>query len=126
MQILGGTLSSTLSCKKEYVVDLKIVVETNTYSITIPDDVIQNGEPFFTKMDEDMGKGWQMDRQWVDEPTVQQRCQIAASRIADAMETGNETLAYLMAGYIVNRMPSVKEVRIDTEGEMSETQFIES
>lgn len=105
--------------------DLKVVVETNTYSITIPDNIMQEGESFFTKMDEDMDKGWQMDRQWVDAPTVQQRCQIAASRIADAIETGNETLAYLMAGYIVNRMPLVKEVRVDTEGEMGETQFIQ-
>jgi hypothetical protein len=106
-------------------VDLKVVVETNTYSITIPDNVMQEGESFFTNMDEDMDKGWQMDRQWVDAPTVQQRCQIAASRIVDAIETGNETLAYLMAGYIVSRMPLVKEVRVDTEGEMGETQFIQ-
>lgn len=105
--------------------NLKVVVETNTYSISIPDDITQNGEPFFRKMDEDMGSGWQMDRQWVDAPTIKQRCQIAASRIADAMESGNETLAYLMAGYIVNRMPSVKEVRVDTEGEMMETELIE-
>jgi len=106
-------------------VDLKIVVETNTYSITIPDDVTQDGASFFAKMDEDMSKGWQMDRQWVEAPTVQQRCQIAASRIADAIEAENDTLAYLMAGYIVDRMPSVKEVHVDTEGEMAETQFIE-
>lgn len=105
--------------------DLKVIIETNTFSITIPDDVTQGGETFFTKMDEDMGKGWQMDRQWVEAPTVQQRCQIAASRIADAIESGNETMAYLMAGYIVNRMPSVKEVHVDTEGEMTETQLIE-
>ena len=110
---------------KDCVVDLKIIVETNTYSITIPDDVINEGEAFFAKMDDDMGKGWQMDRQWVDVPTIQQRCQIAAGRIADAMESGNETLAYLMAGYIVNRMPSVKEIHVDTEGEMTETQLIE-
>ena len=72
-----------------------------------------------------MGKGWQMNREWVDTPTVQQRCQIAASRIADAIESGDETLTFLMAGYIVNRMPSVKEVHVDTEGEMTATQFIE-
>lgn len=110
---------------KDQSVNLKIVVETNTYSITIPDDVSQGGESFFTKMDEDMNGGWQMDRQWVEEPTLQQRCQIAASRIADAIEAENETLATLMAGYIVNKMPSVIEVQVDTEGEMSETRFIE-
>jgi len=106
-------------------VDLKVVVETNTYSITIPDHVMQDGESFFAKMDDDMSKGWQMNREWVDAPSIQQRCQIAASRIADALESGNETLAYLMSGYIVTRMPSVAEVHIDTAGEMAETRFIE-
>lgn len=103
---------------------LTIVVENNTYLINIPEDVTQDGESFFTKMDDDMSKGRQMDRQWVESPTTLQRCQIAASRIADAIESKNETLASLMAGYIVSRMPSVKEVHVDTEGEMSETQFM--
>ncbi|MBL1277995.1 MAG: hypothetical protein COB30_018110 [Ectothiorhodospiraceae bacterium] len=105
-------------------VNLKVVVETNAYSINIPDDVSEQGESFFAKMDEDMAKGWQMDRQWIESPTIQQRCQIAASRIADALESNNETLAYLMAGYILKHMPSVNEVHIDTEGEMLETRFI--
>lgn len=103
---------------------LTIVVENNTYRITIPEDVTLDGESFFAKMDDDMSKGRQMDRQWVESPTTLQRCQIAASRIADAIESKNETLASLMAGYIVSRMPAVKEVHVDTEGEMSETQFM--
>jgi len=105
-------------------VNLKVVVETNTYSISIPDDVSTEGESFFAKMDGDMSKGWQMNRQWVESPTPQQRCQIAASRIADALESNNETLAYLMAGYIMKHMPSVSEVHIDTDGDMSDTRFI--
>ena len=104
--------------------NLTIIVENNTYLINIPEEVTQDGESFFTKMDDDMSKGHQMDRQWVESPTTLQRCQIAAGRIADAIEAKNETLAYLMAGYIVSRMPSVKEVHVDTEGDMSETQFI--
>lgn len=106
--------------------NLKVVVETNTYSITIPDEVMQDGASFFSKIDDDMNKGWQMDREWVEAPTIQQRCQIVASRIADAIAAENEPLAYLMAGYIVNRMPSVTEVHIDTAGEMSETRLIEA
>jgi hypothetical protein len=105
-------------------VTLKIVIEKNIYSIDVPADIMQDGAEFFEKMDTDMKKGWQMNREWVENPTVLQRCQIAADRIADSINAENETLSYLMAGYIVTRMPEVKEVHIDTEGEMSETQFI--
>jgi hypothetical protein len=105
-------------------VNLKIVVESNEYSIKIPQDVASDGHSFFEKMDEDMGKGWQMDREWVASPSTRQRCQIAASRIADAISVENETLASLMAAYILKNMPAVTEVHIDTQGEMSETDFI--
>lgn len=105
--------------------NLKVVVESNAYSINVPEDVAKEGTVFFAKMDDDMSQGWQMDRQWVASPTTLQCCQIAASRIADAIHSENDTLASLMAGYILNSMPSVKEVHVDTDGEMSETAFIE-
>ena len=75
-------------------------------------------------MDADMDKGWMMSREWVENPNLTQRCQIAADRIADSMHSENETLTYLMAGYILTRMQNVKEVHIDTEGDITETQFI--
>jgi len=105
---------------------LKVVVENQEFAIQIPDAVLNNGEDFFRKMDQDMDKGWLMSREWVENPSRLQRCQIAADKIADALSTHNETLAHLMAGYIVTRMPRVTEVHIDTEGEMSETQLIEA
>lgn len=103
---------------------LKIIIEENIYSIEIPDDVMRDGESFFKKMDVDMNKGWQMNREWVESPNLLQRCQIVSDRIADAINTENEMLTYLLAGYIVTRMPDVKEVHIDTTGEMAETRFI--
>jgi hypothetical protein len=104
---------------------LKVIIENNAYAIEIPQEMITEGEEFFRKMDQDMDKGWQMSRDWVENPNQVQRCQIAADRLADAMETENETLVQLMAAYITTRMPSVKEVNIATDGEISETEFRE-
>jgi len=110
--------------EKRTIVSLKIIIEKNIYSIEIPDDVIQGGESFFGKLDTDMANGWQMNREWVEKPNTQQRCQIVADRMADAINNENETLTYLLAGFIVSRMPDVQEIHIDTDGEMAETQFI--
>ena len=103
---------------------LTVVIEGNAYAINVPDDIMEEGESFFQKMDKDMDKGWMMSREWVESPDQMQRCQIAADRIADSIHTENETLTYLMAGYILTRMQNVKEVHIDTDGDMMETQFI--
>lgn len=105
-------------------VTLKVVIEKNIYSIEIPDDVMRDGESFFDKLETDMEKGWQMNRDWVENPTTLQQCQIVADRIADAINNENKTLTYLLAGFVISRMPQVKEVHIDTNGEMAETQFI--
>ena len=104
--------------------NLKVVIEDNIYAIQVSGDVIENGESFYKKMDSDMSKGWQMNRDWVASPNQEQRCQIAADRIADALATENETLVHLMVGYILTKLPDTKEVHIHTGGEMAETQFI--
>ena len=109
---------------KEKNITLKIVIEKNIYVIEVPEEVMQGGESFFEKLETDMAKGWQMNREWVENPNLLQCCQIVSDRIADAINNENETLTCLLAGFIVSRMPQVKEVHINTEGEMAETRFV--
>ena len=103
---------------------LKVVMEGNIYSISVTSEILDGGESFFSKMDQDMDKGWMMSRDWVENPSQIQRCQIAADKIADSIHSVNETLTLLMVGYILTRMKNVKEVHIDTDGDMFETRFI--
>lgn len=103
---------------------LKVVIESNQYSVDIPPDMLAHGKSFFSKMDADMDKGWQMGREWVSAPNTVERCQIAADRLADAIESDNETFASLTAAYILSNMPGLKEVHINTDGEMQETVFL--
>jgi len=105
-------------------VALKVVVDGNIYSIEVSMDAVEQGESFYSKMDQDMDKGWMMSRDWVESPSQVQRCQIAADRIADSIHSENETLTNLMAGYILKRMKNVQEVHINTDGDMMETEFI--
>ena len=56
---------------------LNVVVEDQVYPVTVPDAIVAEGEAFFSKIDSDMDKGWQMSRDWVDSPSLEQRCQIA-------------------------------------------------
>ncbi len=102
---------------------LTVTVDTKTFQIDVPQYIIDDGEDFFRKMDQDMGKGWQMSREYVDAPDAVQRCQIVADRILTAMHNNNKDLMLMMAGYIVSRLPKVTHVTIDDSGNMQETQF---
>jgi len=62
----------------------------------------------------------------VEEPDLRQRCQIAANKVLDAIGTHNENLKLLMLGYILDRIPAVCEIVIDTGGEPMNTEIIET
>ena len=103
---------------------LTVHIDEVSQTIEVGDEILQEGEDFFAKMDSDMDQGWQMSRTWVDNPNKIERCQIAANKMLDAISAENQTLLMLMAGYIMSRYPQVREVRIDTSGDMTETELV--
>ena len=103
---------------------LKVVVEDQVYPITVPDEIINDAEEFFSKIDQDMDKGWQMSRDWVDHPDQLQRCQIVGDKMLTAMHNNNEHMMVLLSAYILVRVPGVKGIHIDTNGEMLESELV--
>lgn len=105
---------------------IKVTIGEQSKEIEVPDTVLTDGKSFFNKMDEDMDRGWQIGADYVDKPDPKQRCQIAADKVLDAIGMHNENLKLLMLGYILDRMPAVSEIVIDTGGEPMNTGIIET
>ncbi len=103
---------------------LNFIVDEKTYLIDVSQDILENGEEFFQKMDRDMDRGWQMSREFIENPSRINRCQIAADKLLNSLSTGNETMIMLMAGYILKRLPGTTKVIVDTHGEMLNTEII--
>ncbi len=103
---------------------LNIYIEDRHYPLDVPEALLTDAEEFFTRMDSDMDKGWQMSRLWVEHPDGTQRCQIVAEKLMMALNAENPQMVSLMGGYILSRLPGVKGVRIDACGEIQETEFI--
>ncbi len=103
---------------------LNIIVGDRANAFNVPDEMLTEAREFFDKLDSDMDKGWQMSRDWVQNPNTEQRCQIVADRILGAIENENEKVLMLMAAYILYKMPGVTGVHIDVTGDMNETAII--
>jgi hypothetical protein len=103
---------------------LKLTVDDQTYNIDVPADILEEAKGFYTKMDQDMDRGWQMSRLWVEKPDLYQRCQIVADRILGAFHTENKRMVLLMSGYILSRVPHVQEVVVDTSGDITLTEIV--
>ncbi len=102
---------------------LNVRIEEQSYPIEVPDDMVNSADDFFNKLNTDMDRGWQMSRSWVDNPDVEQRCQIIADKILGAIEHENKGSLLLYSAYILRHLPQVKTVDISISGEMQETVF---
>ena len=102
---------------------LKLSIGEQIYPVKVPAELLSEPADFFAKLDQDMDRGWQMGRFWVDNPDLTQRCQIVADRILTAVYQEQHQLVGLASAYILQRMPGVKKIDINTSGEMIETTF---
>lgn len=102
---------------------LNAIIDEQVYELNVPDALVAQAGEYFDQLDRDMDAGWQMSREWVDAPDRMQRCQIVADKLLTALETENEKLGLLMAGYILARLPGVESVELDTHGEIQNNAF---
>lgn len=103
---------------------LTVIVEERQVPVEVADEILAEAGEFFDKIDRDMDQGWQMGREWLEHPEQADRCRIVADRLMAALESNNRQMQQLMAGYILARMPEVSAVRVNTEGELGETELL--
>lgn len=103
--------------------ELNIIVDDYSMNLSLPDGYLEASGEAFDRLDRNMDLGVQIGRQWIEHPDPHQRCQVAADKLLTALETDNESLALLSAGYILSRIPGVRRVTIDNSGELQGTVF---
>lgn len=99
---------------------LKLIVDDQLYELNVPQEFLDQAQEFFARMDSDMDAGWQMSRDWVAEPDLEQRAQIAANKLYTALENDDHNLGRLMAGYILSRVPDLDCVELNAASEVQD------
>lgn len=102
---------------------LKVVIDDQLLELNVPEAFVEQARDFFAKMDEDMDRGWQVNREWIEQPDPMLRAQIAANKLLTALENEDHKLGRLMAGYIVARFPDVDTVELKPAGETRDHQI---
>ena len=97
---------------------LSVTLADQLIELNVPDEFIAQASDFFDKMDSDMNAGWQINREWVDQPDQYLRGQIAADKLLTALENEDFKLGRLMAGYIASRFPHIEQVQLSEQGEI--------
>ena len=102
---------------------LDVYIGNSVHQVDINPEMIEDGHQLFDKMDRDMDAGWKMGPEFIENPNRLQRGQIAASKLLVAIDTGNEPMAQAMASYILSRLPEVRSINIDVNGEPLNTEM---
>jgi hypothetical protein len=102
---------------------LKVVIDNQLLELNVPEAFIAQAQDFFAKMDADMDRGWQVNRDWVEMPEPMLRAQIAADKLLTALENEDHKLGRLMAGYIVSRIPNIDTIELKPAGETRDHQI---
>jgi hypothetical protein len=103
--------------------ELNIIVDDYSMDLNVSQQYLSETRESFDRLDNQMNNGIQLGRNWIENPDLLQRCQSAADKLLTALETHNEGLAMMSAGYILSRMPGTSRVRLDTSGSPEETLF---
>ena len=103
---------------------LNVIIDSKQTEIDVPQHVLDEGHDFFDMMDRDMDQGWKIGPEFVENPDQEMRIQIAADKILSAIARQKTNTLNMMAGYILNRDPSVRLIQIDTSGEPLNTKIV--
>ncbi|MDH5735323.1 MAG: hypothetical protein OEY87_04290 [Gammaproteobacteria bacterium] len=99
---------------------LNINIDQEYFQLDVPDGLMTELAPIMSDMDKDFDNGIQMGRFWIDNPSDEQRCQLAANNLVNAMHAENKRMLYLMSAYILNKFPTVQEVMVNSDYEMQD------
>jgi hypothetical protein len=96
---------------------LNVAIDDQLLELNVPEAFIEQAQDFFARMDADMDRGWQVNREWVEQPDRLLRAQVAANKLLTALENEDHKLGRLMAGYILSRVPEIERLELNPAGE---------
>ena len=102
---------------------LLIQIDERQLVMDIEDSLLSQAQDFFDKLDADMDRGWQWEREFVQNLDALQRCQIITDRMLGLLEGDRKDSATLLAAYILYKLPGVTQANINSNGEISLTEF---
>jgi len=101
-----------MSTKLIVVMNGQSVIEYDR-NIELPDHQRQ----FLDKMDADMAKGMEINGQSSTNPDLGMRAQYIAMHLVRAINDDNDSMISAMSAYLATRLPDLKQVKADEQGE---------
>jgi hypothetical protein len=103
--------------------NFNITIDEESYTLEVSDAIMQELQGTIKEMDADFDKGAQIGRYWIETPSDEQRCQLAADKVVSAVHQQNVRLFYQMAAYVLTKFPTLKMATVSSDFEVSDIHF---
>ena len=103
---------------------LYISIDQDGFELDVPEQLMVETQSNVAEMDQEFDRGQQMGRYWIEQPDDFQRCQVVANKLVDAFYLENKRNFYLMAAYILSKMPNAREVVVNTGSEIQDIDIL--
>ena len=103
---------------------LYLNIDQEGFELDVPEQLLTETRSIVADMDQEFDRGQQMGRYWIENPDDFQRCQVVANKLVDAFCLENKRNLYLMAAYILNKMPNAREVVVNTGSEIQDIDIL--
>ncbi len=96
--------------------------EVLQYDRSKPVPILQQN--YLSRMDRKMDQGIDLHGEWIATPQSMQRAQFVAQSMAQALQQGAEEKAAAMLTYLAERLPDLRSVRIDLQGDQLTAELV--
>lgn len=96
--------------------------EVLQYDRSKPLPILQQN--YLTRMDRRMDQGINLHGEWLSAPETDQRAQFVAQNMAQALQQGAEEQAAAMLTWLAQRLPELRAVRIDLQGDQLSAELV--
>jgi len=103
--------------------NFNITIDEESYTLEVSDEIMKELQGAIEDMDADFDKGARIGRYWIDAPSDEQRCQLAADKVVSAVHQQNVRMFYQMAAYILTKFPTLKMATVSSDFEVSDIHF---
>lgn len=110
--------------KGVYEMKLHINIDQEGFELDVPEQLLVEAQLPFAEMDKEFDRGQQMGRYWIEKLDDFQRCQVVANKLVDAFYREDKRNFYLMAAYILYKMPGAREVVVNTGSEIQDIDIL--
>ena len=103
--------------------NFNITIDEESYTLEVSDAIMKELQGTIKDMDADFDKGARIGRYWIEMPSDEQRCQLAADKVVSAVHQQNVRMFYQMAAYILTKLPTLKMATVSSDFEVSDIHF---